>query len=204
MGDGGTSEGDFHESLNLAGVFSANTVIVCQNNQFAISIARKHQTASFTIAQKAIAYGVEGIQVDGNDILATYAATLYALDKARAGKGPTLLEFVTYRMGDHTTADDATRYRDKLEVEKWKQKDPILRLQKYLEKLGVWNADIEAKMVTEESLNVEETVKQYERYPKPDPSSMFQFVYEKMDPELLRQREELLNHLQEEGTNHGH
>ena len=115
--DGATSEGDFHEALNFAGVYKTPNVFVCFNNQYAISMPRAKQTASRTLAQKALAYGFEGVLVDGNDILAMYAATKKALEKVRAGKGPTLIEAYTYRMSDHTTSDDASKYRSKDEVE---------------------------------------------------------------------------------------
>ena len=111
FGDGATSEGDFHEAMNFAGVFNAPCVFICQNNQYAISVPVEEQTASETLAQKAIAYGFSGIKVDGNDVFAVYKATFEALKKARAGKGPTLIECYTYRIGDHTTSDDAKKYR---------------------------------------------------------------------------------------------
>lgn len=132
FGDGATSEGDFHEALNFAAVFGVPAVFVCQNNQWAISIPREKQTRSKTLAQKAVAYGMPGIQVDGNDVLASYAAAAEAVERARAGDGPTLIECVTYRMGVHTTADDPSRYREEEEVEKWRERDPIDRLQRYL------------------------------------------------------------------------
>ena len=132
LGDGATSKGDFHEGLNLAGVFSLPVVFFCQNNQWAISVPLKRQTAAHTLAQRAIAYGFPGIQVDGNDVFAVYQATHEALERARAGGGPTFIEAVTYRIGDHTTADDASRYRNKETVEQWKKKDPIDRLKRHL------------------------------------------------------------------------
>lgn len=132
LGDGATSKGDFHEGLNFAGVFSLPMVFLCQNNHWAISVPLRKQTLAKTLAQKAIAYGFEGIQVDGNDIFAVYLATKEALERARAGNGPTLIECVTYRIGDHTTADDASRYRSQDEVEQWRKKDPIDRLRNYM------------------------------------------------------------------------
>ncbi len=137
FGEGGTSKGDFHEGFNLAGVFRLPVVFLCQNNQWAISLPREMQTAAETLAQKAIAYGFEGVQVDGNDVFAVYAATRSALDKARNGGGPTFIECFTYRISDHTTADDAARYRSREEVEAWKEKDPIKRVEKYMEKRGM-------------------------------------------------------------------
>ncbi len=129
-GDGATSEGDFHEALNFAGVWHVPVVFVVQNNQWAISVPLKKQTHSRTLAQKALAYGFPGIQVDGNDVLAVYAASREAVDRARAGGGPTLVECVTYRLGVHTTADDPTKYRSAEEVEAWERKDPADPLQR--------------------------------------------------------------------------
>ncbi len=132
FGDGATSEGDFHEGLNFAGVLQTPTLFLCQNNQWAISLPREKQTRSKTLAQKALAYGIPGLQVDGNDILAVYAATAEAAERARAGDGPTLIECVTYRLSIHTTADDPKKYREKEEVERWEKRDPLPRFQKYL------------------------------------------------------------------------
>lgn len=132
FGDGATSEGDFHEALNFAGVHQLPVLFCCQNNQYAISTPIELQTQSRSFAQKAIAYGVSGIQVDGNDILAMYMACSEAIDRARSGEGPTMIEAVTYRLSVHTTADDPSVYREEEEVQQWKKKDPIDRFQKYL------------------------------------------------------------------------
>ena len=137
FGDGATSEGDFHEALNFAGVFATPTLFLCQNNQWAISVPREHQTHSKTLAQKALAYGVPGIQVDGNDLLAVLAATREAATRARAGDGPTMIECVTYRLSLHTTADDPSKYRSDEEVEEWRRREPIPRLQRYLRDRGL-------------------------------------------------------------------
>src|SRR6185369_10455199 len=145
-GDGATSEGDFHEALNFAGVWSVPIVFVVQNNQWAISVPLKKQTHSATIAQKALAYGFPGIQVDGNDVLATYAASRDAVARARAGEGPTLIECVTYRLGVHTTADDPTKYRSEDEVKAWEKKDPLTRLVPYLERKGVTTAGLDEEV----------------------------------------------------------
>ncbi len=149
FGDGGSSRGDFHEGLNMAGVFKLPVVFLCQNNQWAISMPRDRQTAAQTIAQKAWAYGFEGIQVDGNDVFAVYKATRDALMKAKGGGGPTLIECFTYRVADHTTSDDASRYRTKEELEIWKARDPILRLRMFMEKKSLWSdayqKDVEAR-----------------------------------------------------------
>ncbi len=151
FGDGATSEGDFHEALNCAAVYQAPVIFICQNNQWAISVPLARQTLSATLAQKALAYGMPGIQVDGNDILAVYAATAEAVERARAGGGPTFIECVTYRIMMHTTADDPKKYRSEQEVEAWKIKDPLLRYQKYL---------LQKNIVTEDDMAaLEEEVK---------------------------------------------
>jgi pyruvate dehydrogenase E1 component alpha subunit len=139
IGDGATSEGDFHEALNFAGVFRARSVVFVQNNGWAISMPSAGQTASPTIAQKALGYGIPGILVDGNDPLAVYAVSRWALDHARAGKGPVLVEALTYRLGAHTTADDPRRYQPFEEVEAWRERDPLVRTTRYLEERGLWS-----------------------------------------------------------------
>src|SRR3989344_5429685 len=138
FGDGGTSTGNFYESMNFAGVFKIPTLFINQNNQWAISVPRSKQSAAQTLAQKAVAAGIPGLQVDGNDVFAVYKATKDALEAIGKGEGPRLIEMVTYRMGDHTTADDAKRYRPAEEVEAWRQKDPIIRLKKYMLAKGSW------------------------------------------------------------------
>lgn len=192
FGDGATSEGDFHEGMNFAGVFKTPTVFICQNNQYAISLPREKQTASKTLAQKALAYGFEGIQVDGNDVLAVYSATRAAVEKARGGGGPTLIECFTYRMGAHTTADDPTKYRKMAEVEEWKKKDPIQRFRIYLERKGIWTQDYEEKLLREAAEQVEKAVEEAEAF-KPSVENMFKYVYQEMPPALKEQMDELLN-----------
>jgi len=191
FGDGATSEGDFHEGLNFAGVFKIPTVFICQNNQYAISLPREKQTASRTLAQKALAYGFEGIQVDGNDALAVYSATKDALKKAKSGGGPTLIECFTYRLGAHTTSDDPTRYRQNAEVEEWRKKDPIKRFRIYLEKKGIWSQSYEEKLIKEASDEVEKAVEEAEAY-NPDVENMFKYVYAEITPGLKDQMDELL------------
>jgi pyruvate dehydrogenase E1 component alpha subunit len=188
-GDGGTSEGDFHDALNFAGVWNAPCVFVVSNNQWAISVPRKEQTKSETLAQKAIAYGIRGIQVDGNDVLAVYKAVKEAADDARAGKGPTLIECITYRMGPHTSADDPKKYRDSDEVERWRALDPIKRFQVYLLGKGIWNEDYEKKVLEETAAFVEKTVQQAEAF-KPDPKDIFRYQYARMPKNLEEQMEE--------------
>ena len=193
MGDGATSKGDFHEGLNFAGVFAVPVVFICQNNQWAISVPLKRQTAAKTLAQKAIAYGFSGIQVDGNDPFAVYKATHEALDQARDGQGPTLIECVTYRLGDHTTADDASRYRNRDEVEQWRKKDPIERLKKYMEKEGLWNKSYDQGVCSEAKEKVEQAVHEQENFPPPDPRDIFRFTFHELTAELKEQSENFFN-----------
>jgi pyruvate dehydrogenase E1 component alpha subunit len=193
FGDGATSQGDFHEGLNFAGVFQLPVIFVCQNNQWAISIPREKQTRAATIAQKAIAYGVTGVQVDGNDVLAVYLAAQEAVVRARRGDGPTLIECVTYRLGLHTTADDPKRYRSEEDVARWKQKDPIVRFQDYLLKRGlIQPQDIEAldAALTEE---IQAAVTQAEERMKhfSDPLAMFDHTYAEPPAHLQVQRRQL-------------
>jgi pyruvate dehydrogenase E1 component alpha subunit len=186
-GDGSTSEGDFHEALNCAGVFGVKSVFVIQNNQWAISVPLHQQTNAETLAQKAHAYGVPGIQVDGNDVFAVYAAARDAIEFARSGGGPTLIEAVTYRLGDHTTADDASRYREAEELKKWEGRDPILRLRKYLEERSLWDDDQEA-VLHEEALSwVDQQVKALEEMPPQQPEDIFTSMYHEMPPHLAEQ-----------------
>jgi pyruvate dehydrogenase E1 component alpha subunit len=191
FGDGATSKGDFHEAMNLAGVFKTPTVFFCQNNQFAISVPRSRQTASKTIAQKAIAYGFDGIQVDGNDLFAVIAATKEAVNKARAGGGPTLIEGVTFRFGPHTTADDPTKYRTEKEIDPWKPLDPLLRLKLYLKGKGLWTEEVEQRMTEEAQKEIDQAVKDAEAVPAPAPDEIFTSVFAEMTPQLKEQLEYL-------------
>ncbi len=191
FGDGATSKGDFHEAMNFAGVFKTPTIFFCQNNQFAISVPRRIQTASETIAQKAIAYGLDGIQVDGNDLFAVYEATREAIEKARSGGGATLIEGVTYRFGPHTTADDPTKYRKEEEIEQWKPFDPLVRLKLYLNGKGLWNEDVEKRLMEESQREIDRAVKEAEAFPVPKAEEIFQYVYAEMTPPLKEQMEYL-------------
>ena len=200
FGDGATSEGDFHEGLNFAGVFDVPAVFFCNNNQWAISVPRERQTASETIAQKATAYGMEGVQVDGMDPLAVYKVAREAVEKAKSddpeGLRPTLIEAVQYRFGAHTTADDPSVYRDDDEVERWKAKDPIPRLESYLYEQGVLDQDrIDdiQQSVEEEVADAIETAESFER---PEPAEIFAHVYEGM-PKRLEQQMQYLEQLRE-------
>lgn len=207
FGDGATSEGDFHEGLNFAGVFQIPVIFVCQNNQWAISIPRAKQTRSKTLAQKALAYGMPGIQVDGNDVLAVYAASKEAVERARAGDGPTMIECVTYRLTMHTTADDPTRYRTEKEVETWTQRDPLPRFQNYLLDKGLLSEDKIKATEGEIQAEIQAAVEQAEELIKSlgDPLDMFEHAFAELPPTLKEQREELtreLNAQREEGD-HG-
>ena len=187
FGDGATSEGDFHEAANFAGVWHVPVIFVCQNNQWAISVPLKKQTNSRTIAQKAAAYGFPGVQVDGNDVLAVYAASREAVERARAGDGPTLIECVTYRLGVHTTADDPTKYRSDEEVKAWEQKDPLTRFRAYLEKKKLLDASVEEEVDAE----IARAVERFEVMPPADPLEMFDHAYAELPPGLVAEREEL-------------
>jgi len=194
FGDGATSEGDFHEAMNFATAFNLPVIFFCQNNQWAISVPREQQMASETVAQKAIAYGAMGVQVDGNDLFAVYKATLEARDRARAGGGVTLIEAVTYRLGDHTTADDARRYRDPKEVEAWQQKDPAIRTRRYLESRGLWDDAKQAALDEKAKAFATEIVRKAEGIAAPDVSEMFNYLYAEIPLELRRQRDTLRTH----------
>jgi pyruvate dehydrogenase E1 component alpha subunit len=205
FGDGATSEGDFHEAMNFAGVWQTPTIFVCQNNQWAISVPRAKQTNSETLAQKALAYGVPGRQVDGNDILAVYAAAEEAAERARSGEGPTMVECVTYRLSMHTTADDPKRYRDEEEVETWEKREPISRFQKYLKEKGLLtDGDIE-ELEEEIKAEIQEAVDRAEQRMKElgdEELTMFDHVYAEMPPYLQEQRDELTAELEvKEGSN---
>jgi pyruvate dehydrogenase E1 component alpha subunit len=192
FGDGATSEGDFHEAMNFAGVFQAPVIFVCQNNQWAISIPRRRQTRAATIAQKALAYGMAGIQVDGNDVLAVYAAVAEAAARARAGEGPTLVECETYRVTMHTTADDPKRYRTDAEVEGWRRKDPITRFETYLKRRRLLSK-AKIKAVEEEVLvEIQAAVDAAEVRMQSlgDPMEMFDHAYAETTAAIQAHREE--------------
>lgn len=189
FGDGGTSEGEAHEAMNMAGVLQTPTIFFCQNNQYAISVPRAKQTHSETIAQKAIAYGFEGIQCDGNDIFSTYRVVKYALEKALKGGGPTFIEAMTYRLDNHTTADDWHKYRTEQEVAEHVKLDPMLRLRKYMQDKGMWNDEHENGMIADAQRRVDEAVASYETTPKPKVGEIFDYTYEKLPPILQEQKD---------------
>ncbi|MFZ4575782.1 MAG: pyruvate dehydrogenase (acetyl-transferring) E1 component subunit alpha [Phycisphaerales bacterium] len=194
FGDGATSEGDFHEAMNFASVFQTPTVFFCQNNQWAISTPRECQMACETVAQRAIAYGMPTIQIDGNDLLAVYKASHDAIERARAGGGPSFIEAVTYRLADHTTADDARRYRDQKEVDAWATKDPVIRLRKYLTAKGIWSDAKQAELDESSRLNASEVVKTAEGIAKPAKTDIFDYAYATLTPELEVQRRTMQTH----------
>ncbi len=190
-GDGTSSKGDLHEALTFAGQFKLPAIFIIENNGWAISVPRKRQAATKTLAQKAWGYGAHGIQVDGNDALAVYSATLAAVARARAGKGPTLIECETYRMSHHTTADDATRYRDEKDVVAWKRRDPILRFKKFLTAKKLWNPTKESALTAATQTWINQEVKAYEEFPTPNPLNMFADNYAAAPRHLIEQRAEL-------------
>ena len=192
LGDGGSSKGDFYEGLNFAAVWKAPLLIVLSNNQWAISVPRSAQSATATLAQKAIAAGVEGVQVDGNDLVAVHHVAREALAKARAGGGPTLIEAVTYRLGDHTTADDASRYRDPAVVQEQWSFEPLTRLRKHLVKLGAWGPDKEEALARECTETVSAAVEAYLNTPPPITAAMFEHLFATLPAALVAQRDEAL------------
>ncbi|MDD5628728.1 MAG: pyruvate dehydrogenase (acetyl-transferring) E1 component subunit alpha [Elusimicrobia bacterium] len=200
FGDGASSQGDVHEAMNFAGVFQTPTVFICQNNQFAISLPRRQQTAAATIAQRAAGYGFPGLLIDGNDIFAVAAAMTEALADIRAGKGPRLIEMLTYRLGPHTTADDPTKYRNAEEIEKFKPADPLLRLRRYLEAKGLWDQAAEEDLLRRGQAEVEEAAGKAKAAPPPAPDELFAYTYRSLPPYLERQREELRAASQAQGA----
>lgn len=191
-GDGATSRGDFYEPLNLAGVWHLPLVIVINNNQWAISVPRQAQTAATTLAQKAVAAGIPGLQVDGNDVLAVTAVVHEALERARAGKGPTLIEAVTYRLCDHTTADDMRRYCPPERLEKAQKEEPLIRMRKHLEHTKGWTEQDELGLIAGIDAHIEHQVQAYLDLPPPDPNSMFDYLYAHLPEELKAQRQSLI------------
>lgn len=189
-GDGGTSKGDFYEALNLAAAENLPIVFIINNNQWAISISRSTQTHAKTLAQKAIAAGMPGIQVDGNDVIAVRHATSEALKKARSGGGPTLIEAVTYRLCDHTTADDAKRYQPAEEVKAAWKAEPISRLGYYLEAQGLWSREKETALAEILAYEVDQGIQEYLQHPDPAPTDMFDYMYATLPTGLEAQRQQ--------------
>ena len=192
FGDGATSKGDVAEALNLAGIWRLPAVFVVNNNGWAISVPRAQQTAAETLAQKAVAAGIPGEQVDGNDAVAVREAVARALELARHGGGPTLIEALTYRLGDHTTADDASRYRRDAEVSPHWAQDPIARLRRHLVDRGWWEKADEEGLIAQAQAAIEKAAEQYLATPPQPPETMFDFTYERLPADLARQRERAL------------
>lgn len=202
LGDGATSKGDFYEAMNGAAVWQLPLVFVVVNNQWAISTSRRAQSHTQTLAQKAVAAGIEGEQVDGNDLVAVHHAMRNALEKARRGGGPHLIETLTYRMSDHTTADDATRYRAAEEVERHRDLDPLKRVRAYLQRHGLWMAADEEALAAECGERIDAAVRDYLATPPREPASMFDHLFEQLPEALHAQRDALAAAPPVSGTNH--
>lgn len=189
-GDGGTSQGDFYEGMNFAGAYDAPAIFIVQNNQFAISVPREKQTKAKTLAQKAVAVGIPGIVVDGMDVLAVYAATKEARERAINGEGPTLIETLTYRYGPHTMAgDDPTRYRTEDMNSEWEKQDPLVRFRKYLEAKGLWSEEEENKVIDQAKEEIKAAIKDADNYPKMKVSDLINNMYEVLPSNLEEQLE---------------
>lgn len=190
FGDGATSEGDFHEAMNFAAVYQAPVVFLCQNNGFAISYPTLEQTRSESIAIKAEGYGMPGLQVDGNDVAAVLVAVREAVESARSGRGPSLIEAVTYRLGPHTTADDPTRYRDEEIAAGWRERDPLERVRILLERAGAWSEEWQSELEASASQTIETAVERAESLPQPTADEMFHRMYVEPTAPLLEQMAE--------------
>lgn len=199
IGDGGTSHGEFHEGINFGAVYDVPMVVIVQNNQWAISTPRAKQTKSETIAQKAIAYGIPGIQVDGNDVLAMYLATKEAVERARRGEGPSLIEAITYRMGSHTTSDNPSIYRSDEEVKMWEKRDPLMRFKKYLIEKGLLTEAQDLKLQEELNEYVLDTFKKVENSGLISLEDIFNYTYQDLTPQLKEQYLEYQKYLEKEG-----
>jgi 2-oxoisovalerate dehydrogenase E1 component alpha subunit len=193
--DGGTSTNDFHAGLNLAGVLKTPTIFYCENNGYALSVPLRRQTASESIAAKGAAYGIRGVQVDGNDVLAVHAAVREAADGARRGQGPVLIEALTYRQGLHSSSDEPSLYRSAEEETRWKTNDPILRCRKFLQREGWWAADWEDDIQKAQLETMRRAISEAELNPPPAPESLFEDVWAEMPPRLVTQRRHLLEEL---------
>ena len=191
FGDGATSEGDFHEGMNMASVFKVPAVFFNQNNGFAISVPIDKQMNSETVAQKSVAYGIPGVRVDGNDIFAVYFQTKEALERARKGEGPTLIEAVTWRYGAHTTADDPTKYRNQSKSDEIRQtRDPLMRLERYMKNEGIWDEGWTTQIQNQITEEVEQAIREVESYPKPKVDDLFDYVFETPTWTIAKQKEE--------------
>jgi 2-oxoisovalerate dehydrogenase E1 component alpha subunit len=202
-GDGGTSEGAFYEAMNIAGARKLPVVFMVVNNKWAISVPIELQTASKTLAQKAVAAGIPGIQVDGNDVIAVRHWVERALARGRKGDGATLIEAVTYRLSDHTTADDASRYRKKEEVEAARKLEPLIRIRKFLTDTGVWDERKEAALLEEAAAKVDGAVQHYLNTAKAPAEAMFDYMYQDLPEFLEEQREHAVYYADRNGGSHG-
>ncbi len=199
MGDGATSEGDFQAGVQLAALRRAPVVLVCQNNQWAISVPASRQTASRSFAAKGRAWGMRAVRVDGNDVLACFEVTRQAVQRARAGEGPTFVEALTYRVGAHSTSDDPSRYRDERITEEWKtRRCPVLRMRRLLEARGLWSAEQEAEFTARVEAQIKELVARHEAAGRPALETMFEDVYATMPWHLREQRDAALAEQQED------
>ncbi len=193
-GDGGSSQGDFYEGMNFAGVFELPVVFIVQNNGYAISTQRANQTAARSIAQKAVAAGITGVQVDGMDVLAVYKAVFDAAERGRAGEGPTLVETLTYRFGPHSlSGDDPTRYRTKEESGEWEQKDPLVRYRKFMEKKGLWSEEEETAVIEEAKATVAEAVKKADEIERLTIPGLLDSVFEHTTPQAEEQKQDFIS-----------
>jgi pyruvate dehydrogenase E1 component alpha subunit len=189
-GDGGTSQGDFYEGINFAGAFKVPAIFIVQNNRFAISTPVHKQSAAKTLAQKAVAAGIPGIQVDGMDPLAVYAAVREARERAINGEGPTLIETLTYRYGPHTMAgDDPTRYRTSELDNEWEKKDPLVRFRKFLESKELWTEDMEKEIIEKSKEDIKAAIKEADNAPKQKVTDLMSIMYEDMPQNLKEQFE---------------
>jgi pyruvate dehydrogenase E1 component alpha subunit len=191
-GDGATSEGDFNEALNFAGVFKAPAVLIVQNNGWAISVPRSRQSAALALAVRGPGFGLPSALVDGNDVLAVYEVVQKAIERARSGQGPTLVEAITYRIGAHTTADDPSRYRDPAEVELWRTKDPITRLKRFLMKRDLLTEEQDQQIIEEIEAEINAAAAEAEAMPPPRPDEFFDWTADSLSPRLEEQRRDLL------------
>jgi pyruvate dehydrogenase E1 component alpha subunit len=198
FGEGATSHPDFHNAMNMAGVLKAPVIMMCRNNGWAITTPRELQTASESFAIKGVAYGVEGIQVDGNDVLAVITAVRRAVEKARKGEGATLIEAITYRMSSHSTSDDPSVYRDANDVDTWQPKDPLIRFRKYLEAKGYWDAAKDEALLVEIKATIDKAITTAESVAGPKPETLFDDVFAEIPPHLQLQKQELLTYLAQE------
>lgn len=191
IGDGGTSQGDFYEGINFAGAYQVPAVFIIQNNQYAISVPVEMQTNAETLAQKSVAAGIQGFRVDGMDVLAVYKVMQEAVERARQGQGPTLIESITYRFGPHTLAgDDPTRYRTNTELGEWEQKDPLLRFRNYLNNRGLWSDEDEQKVIEEAKQEVSVHIKKAEETEATKVSELIESMFENLPPYLEEQKKE--------------